>query len=103
MNSSSRNYNNSIPLHVNSKGSFTYHYAVWPYFCLFTIIILVWLVLYLSTIYSRRHLPKGERYRLSSICQTQDFTTIGIGGSGGGGIVTATEYEVSTVLSPLDV
>ena len=82
---------------MNSKGSFTYHYAVWPYVCLFTIILLVWLVLYLSTIYARRHLPKSERYRLPSICQTQDFQTIG------GGMIAASEYEVSAVLSPLDV
>ncbi|CAF1191903.1 unnamed protein product [Adineta steineri] len=83
-------YNRSLPLYINSNGSFTFHYAVWPYICLFTIVALVWLSLYLSTIYARRHLAKHGRYRLSSICQTQDST---MGG----------EYETSRVLSTINV
>ncbi|CAF1316416.1 unnamed protein product [Adineta steineri] len=83
-------YNRSLPLYINSNGSFTFHYAVWPYICLFTIVAVVWLSLYLSTIYARRHLAKHGRYRLSSICQTQDST---MGG----------EYETSRVLSTINV
>ncbi len=86
-------------MRVNSKGSFTFHYAIWPYICLFTIIIIVWFLLYLSILYARRNLPKHERYRLSSIYRLQD-TTIGGGGGGGGG---GGEYEPSTMISPLDV
>jgi hypothetical protein len=80
------NYNNSVLLHVNSKGPFTIHYAVWPFVGLISLIVTVWLLVYISTALSRRHNLKNENNNFIS----QDSTIAGA-------------YEASTVILPTDV
>jgi hypothetical protein len=84
----------SLPLRINNKGPFTFHYAVWPYVCLFFIIGIVWFFIYLSIIYTRHHRPKTELYRLPSVCATQDTTIVGTMGGG---------YETSIIIFSSDV
>jgi hypothetical protein len=87
------NNTNSLPLRVNSKGSFTLHYAIWPYIGLISVILLVWLLIYLLTIFSRRHNTNIEPRRSSSGRTTRNNTIVGVG-----------ECEAATiVISPSDV
>jgi hypothetical protein len=58
--------------------------------------VIVWFSIYLSILYSRRHPPKIEQRRPSSIYITQDSITVGEGIAGSG-------YEDSIILTSLDV
>ncbi|CAF0930769.1 unnamed protein product [Rotaria sordida] len=61
----------SLPLIVNNNGSFTYHYAIWPYICLFTLIIIVWIFIYLLNYCLRRRHTRNDQHRLFSLNTTQ--------------------------------
>ncbi|CAF3845131.1 unnamed protein product [Rotaria magnacalcarata] len=79
-----------IPLHIKSKSSFTLHYAIWPYIFLISVIILVWIITYLSTIYSRQRQTNNEQHRGSLLPIMQDSPlTSGIRGG----------YRISTKIA----
>jgi hypothetical protein len=84
--------NSSITLHVNNKGPFTLHYAIWPFFGLICLIATVWFFVYISTALARRHSVKNEQRNFASLYVTQNST---MGGGGG--------YEASSIVSPADV
>ncbi|CAF0812776.1 unnamed protein product [Rotaria sp. Silwood1] len=67
----------SLPLTANSEGSFTYHYAIWPYICLFTIIIVVWGFIYLLNFFVLRCQTKKQRHSCLSLNTTQGNHIIG--------------------------
>ncbi|CAF1426168.1 unnamed protein product [Rotaria magnacalcarata] len=84
------NHNNSPPLIVNSKGPFTLHYAIWPYVTLISLIIIVWLLVYVSTTLSRRHNHRNEQKNLTSFYVTQATNITG-------------RYEASTATPSADI
>ena len=77
-------------LRVNSQSPFTFHYAIWPFIGLISLIATVWLVVYISAFVARRHSLKSEQRNFASLYVTQNSTI-------GGG------YETSVVLSPTNV
>ncbi len=77
-------------LSPNSRGPFTLHYAIWPFFGLISLMAMVWLLVYISTIVARRQKPKVEQLNTISLYVTQDTSIAGGNGS-------------STVISPADV
>ncbi|CAF4469514.1 unnamed protein product [Rotaria socialis] len=81
------NHNNSPPLIINSKSPFTVHYAIWPYVTLISLIITVWLLVYVSTVLSRRHNHRNEQNKSASFYATQAASTTG-------------GYEASTATPP---
>ncbi len=84
-----------LPSHINDKGSFTFHYIIWPYACLFLIVALVWFSIYLSILYSRRHPSKTRGHRLSSIYLTRYSTAVIDEG--------VSVYEDPTIMTSVDV
>ncbi len=85
-----KDYNDSLPLRVNSTSPFTLSYALWPFICLISLIATVWLLVYILTICSRRHNSKSSHRNFASLYVTRDETNAG-------------GYEFSAVISPLDV
>ncbi|CAF0899316.1 unnamed protein product [Rotaria sordida] len=84
------NSNNLSTLYVKSESSFTLHYAIIPYVGLISLIITVWLLVYLSTVFSRRYNLKNEHRQVASLYLTQATTYAG-------------GHEASTVISRDDV
>ncbi|CAF3424971.1 unnamed protein product [Rotaria sp. Silwood1] len=80
------NSNNSTTLYINSESSFTLQYAILPYIGLISLIVTVWLLVYVSTAFSRRYNLKHEHRRAHSLYLTQATTIIG-------------GHEVSTIIS----
>jgi hypothetical protein len=75
---------------VNSKGSFSIHYAIWPFIGLISLIVSVWIVVYISMSFTRRRNSKNEHRHFASLYVTQDSTIAG-------------GNEASTVVLPTDV
>lgn len=84
------NYNSSATLRVNSKSPFTLHYAVWPFVGLISLIVLVWFLVYISTLLARHHGSKNDQRNFASLYVTQNSTIVA-------------GYEISSTASPGDV
>ncbi|UJR23666.1 hypothetical protein I4U23_026650 [Adineta vaga] len=91
--------NDTSSLQINTSSSFTLSFALWPYIGLISLIVTVWILVYISTIVSRRHNSKHGHYNFTSLYVSRNST---IGGGGGGATITG-GYEYSTGISPLDV
>ncbi|CAF1301354.1 unnamed protein product [Adineta steineri] len=85
------NSSESLPLQVNSKSSFTLRFAIWPFIGLISLIITVWILVYISTVLSRRHSAKNGHRKFASLYVSR-------GSAIAGGI-----FEYPTVPSPFDV
>jgi len=77
-------------LRVNSKSPFTIHFAIWPFVGLLSLIVIVWFLVYMSTIFSRHHRSKHEHQNFASLYVTPESTIAG-------------GYDVSNAVSPVDV
>ncbi|CAF3851295.1 unnamed protein product [Rotaria sp. Silwood2] len=77
MDSRVTNSKNSTTLYVNSESSFTLHFAILPYLGLISLIVTVWLLVYISTVFSRRYHLKNEHRQAHSLYITQATTIAG--------------------------
>lgn len=68
--------NISFPLRVNSPSPFSIHHAIWPFFGLISLMITVWLLVYISTAISRRRHPKIQQNDSATFYATQERTTV---------------------------
>lgn len=81
---------NTSSLRTNTQSPFTLHYAIWPFIGLISLIVTVWLVVYISASVARRHSLKNDQRNLTSLYVTQNSVTVG--GS-----------EASAIMSPTSV
>ncbi|CAF1172322.1 unnamed protein product [Adineta ricciae] len=89
------NSNETSSLEINTSSSFTLAFALWPYIGLISLIITVWILVYISSILSRRHNPKHGHCNFTSLYVSRDSTI--------GGATVVGGHEYSTGVSPFDV
>jgi hypothetical protein len=70
------NESDPVVLRVNNPGSFTLHYAIWPFLLLIMLIAMVWLLVYISGLLSQGRSMKSDRDGCTSFCVTHDKTII---------------------------
>lgn len=65
------NFNDSLPLIVNTSSPFTIHFALWPYVGLLSLVAIVWLIVHISKLSSSRRSLADEQAKFNSIYSTQ--------------------------------